>query len=208
MTKWRKRGRPKTDATLERERLQAEIDKVLDDAKSKTNQYQAKEAKAFAQSLEQAERRLLRSFNSPPVPKRLVFAELSIDPDPMLEGPAPDTAEFRAYKEAVIRESDEVRSDIASGQRRGSETAAKNRNARIEAFSKANRLLIQRLGKKGYSTRQVTARVLQDWDRLDSQRRLPGEPESLTRRGDGCEPPKAATLRQSWLPKAKKRLGY
>ncbi|MEN9832858.1 MAG: hypothetical protein RL753_12 [Bacteroidota bacterium] len=207
MTTKRKRGRPKTAATIERERQEETFARIFEVAGQNVSQEELAETQALAKSLEQGRRDLLASFKSPPFPERLVFAELSIEPDPALEGAPPNTAKFRAYRESVIREAEEVRSDIASGRRRGSENAAKLRNSRIEYFADANRVLLGRLGKPGYSTRQVTDRVMQDWHNLDPIRRLAGEPKSLARRGDGQAPPKPETLRQSWLPKAKKRLG-
>lgn len=197
----RKRGGQKTAETLERERRQAELEKIFTGARSFDDQELA-ETRAIIASLEAAERDWLRSYNSPPFPAHLVHKLEEINPDPELQGPPPDTDEFRTYAAEVRKQATLARTQIRDGQMAGAKAAAEPKLARIYAFAKRNAVLIRQQGKNGYSGRQIAQRVLDEWSQL-RRSRLPGEPSSLSRRGDENPPPPLETLRQSWLPKAK-----
>jgi len=200
----RKRGGQKKPETLEREQREAERARIFAEVVP-CSPAELAETIALAARLKQADRDLLSSYNSPPFPPKLIYGLLAIDPDPELEGPPPSTEEFRTFKAGILERTRIAEEQIAEGQKNGAKKSAEPKLARIKVFADTNSALIKRLGAKGFSGRQLTQRVLDDWHQLQ-RTPLPEESKSLTRRGDNQPPPPFETLRQSWLPKAKKLL--
>lgn len=194
-----KRGRPKSAATLERERQKHELEAILARA-IKCEGKEMVSLKELEASLEESERRFLANYKSPPFPKWLVYKGLGVDPDPALEGLPENLEALRALQAQVGKNDREIDDSLDQGR-----AAAKEKKIeRIRSFRDTNRALLDRIGTRGFSTRQVAARVLKEWIYVPPNRRLREECPSLTKRGDGKPPPKAETLRQSWIPRARK----
>jgi hypothetical protein len=195
----RKRGGQKKPETLEREQQDAELRDIFSKAIKSTGD-SLKELRDQVRRMGDAEAQLLKTFKSPPMPKTLVYEYLATDWDPELQGAPADVERYEAFRNAVYEDMESTEKSIAEGRANSRRAEV----ARINQFAKTNSLLLKQLGQRGFSERQVSARVLRDWDVLLPQNRLTGEPTTLTRRGDCLPPPKPETLRTSWLRRAKR----
>lgn len=165
----RGRGRPKSESTLERGRMET----MLKNKPShiRTTAKQIKEIEKQLAAGESVRKQMLKKHGSPPMPEQIVYAIESADP------------EFMTDAEIIATQNDynRISKNIHRGQVTGARTLAEKSRQRKEFIFQKNSILIQRLGTPGWTANRIANKLHEEWDSVKPQQRLTGEATSLDR---------------------------
>jgi hypothetical protein len=184
----RGRGRPKSAATLERERIEAIF--------ASRRLYLPKEESALTKALREAkphndaiEQQILRDYKyDATVPDDHAFAMASLG-DESLEG----------YEDAIIAQDEEHIARVARQRSNGAKATKRNSQNRAKLIIEKNKILISHLiGSRKQSVSRVAKKICTEWVLISVAQRISGEPSSLTARGDGGQRPSERTVR-NWI---------
>ena len=188
--KTRGRGRPKSAATLERERLETLFAKKpshLPVAESDLTRA-LREAQPYNDAIE---KQILRDYKyDATVPDDHAFTMASLGDESLYGHETMIIAQDEAHRARVSRQ----RANGAAATR-----ASSMRRARL--IINKNLILITYLLKVRRQSVSLVARKIQtEWDVITVAQRISGEPNTLTARGDGNPMPSQRTIRE-WLRK-------
>lgn len=163
-TQKKKRGRPKTEKTIERERIEEILRNPPPHIRNSTLTpffFDHKQA-------EETEKQMLKDHKSPPMPASIVYEIESAGPEFMTH----------AEIQATVAEYDRIAKNIHQGQITGGKTLADKAAKRIEQVMRKNSDVIGRLASKSWSVNRAANKIRDEW----------------ATRGDGQEKPSTRQL--------------
>jgi hypothetical protein len=184
----RGRGRPKSAATLAREKIEALF--------ASRPSYLPKEESALTKALREAkphndaiEQKILSDYKyDATVPDEHAFTMASLGDESLYGHETVIIAKDKAHKARVARQ-----------RSNGARATKQNSRNRAEAIIAKNKVLISQLiGSRKHSVSCVAKKICSEWDRMTVAQRIYGEPASLTTRGDGGPCPSERTIR-NWI---------
>lgn len=99
------------------------------------------------------------------------------------------------FEEALLEHDKVKRNESAKSKKSGGLAVKEIAASRATELCRINKILLQRLSPLGPRSMSYVARIiLRDWHKLDPVSLLPGEPQTLRRRGLLGEPPTAKTI--------------
>lgn len=182
----RKRGRPKSSATLERERIKemfAQMPPFLPNGESEL----MRQLKASMPQVEEIERQILRDYkHDASVPSSHAYAMASVGDEAM-----------SGYDSLILAQDEAHRQRIANQRKSGTNTQKKNARDRAEKIVEKNKLMLSELvGARGKSVCVAAKKIRGEWSHVTIAQRVKGE--VLTARGDANPAPSLRTLRE-WI---------
>jgi hypothetical protein len=165
-TQNKKRGRPKTERTIERERIEEMLRNPPPHIRNST-------LTPFPFDHEQAEeieKQMLKDHKSPPMPAKIVYEIESSGPENMTH----------AEIQATVAEYDRIAKNIHQGQITGGKTQADKAAKRIEQVMRKNSDVIGKLASGSWSVSRAANKIHDEWDA----------------RGDGQKKPSTRQLRR------------
>ena len=184
----RGRGRPKSEATIQREKIDALF--------ASRPSYLPKEESALTKALREAkphndavEQQILRDYKyDVTVPDDHAFTMASLG-DESLYG----------HEAAIIAQDQAHIARVARQRSAGARATKQNSQNRAGLVIEKNKILISRLIESGKrSVSHVAKKICSEWDFITVAQRISGEPSSLTARGDGGPCPSERTVR-NWI---------
>jgi len=163
-TQSKKRGRPKTEKTLERERIEEMLRNPpshIRDSKRTPIIFDHKQAEAI-------EKQMLKDHKSPPMPASIVFAIESAGPEFM------DETEIQA----TVAEYTRVAKNIYQGQIAGGKKLADRAAERIEQVLKRNPDIAEKVASGAWRVNRGAMKIYDEWDK----------------RGDGLQRPSVRNI--------------
>lgn len=150
MKRKKRRGRPKLEATKEREKEQRAIAKVVREARKRApmSDEERQETQNLLNSLAEWERQILQQYHVSPMKKELAYAAASIG-DESLEG----------YEEIILKEYRQVLSKGQAERASGMDANRKETAERKKSFLSQNGELINKLVGRGFSTSQIAETI-------------------------------------------------
>ena len=182
--KKRGRGRPKSAATLERERVEALF--------ASKPPHLPKEESALTKALREAkphndaiEQQILRDYKyDATVPDDHAFTMASLG-DESLHG----------HERAIIAQDEAHRARVARQRTNGGKATKQNSRNRALAIISKNKILIAALiDLRKQPISRVAKKICSEWSVITVAQRISGEPSSLTARGDGGPCPSERTV--------------
>ena len=182
----RGRGRPKSEATIQREKIDALF--------ASRPSYLPKEESALTKALREAkphndavEQQILRDYKyDATVPDDHAFTMASLGDESLYDHEAAIIAQDQAHIARVARQR-------ANGARATKQNAS-YRAAKVIAKNKV--MLSEFLCARGESINAVAKKILDEWDYVSAEQRI--RDETITARGDGSPVPSHRTLR-NWI---------
>ncbi|MBM4232011.1 MAG: hypothetical protein FJ184_15010 [Gammaproteobacteria bacterium] len=150
MTATRKRGRPRSVATIQRENELAEIEKVLQDAAARCSMSckDRKEMNDLIESLDRWEAQILSDYHLSPMRKETAYAMASLG-DESVAG----------YEEVIITEYEKAKSLGVKVRTVGTKSSASAAKDRKDQFLKEYAGAIDGWLKQGWSNSRIAKRV-------------------------------------------------
>lgn len=184
----KKRGRPKSEATLKRERAENQLKNkpswIVD---TPERQKKRGELKQWIKEDDQREKQFLKAHNSPPMPANLVLAMASIGDESLV-----------GYEQHIIELHGAVSKTVRYGQASGGKTIGDRAKARKRELLKKNWTLVAKIGTPPWTASRIAKIIHKEWEAILPAGRMLGEPSTLNCRGDGQKKPALRTLRD-WL---------
>ena len=165
-TQKKKRGRPKTERTIEKERIEEMLRNPPPHIRNSTLTpfpFDHKQA-------EEIEKQMLKDHKSPPMPAKIVYEIESAGPENMTH----------AEIQATVTKYDRVAKYIHEGQITGGKTLADKAAKRIEQVMRKNSDVNGKLASGSWSVNRAANKIHEEWDA----------------RGDGQKRPSTKTLRR------------
>ena len=146
----RRRGRPKSAATIQRENELAETEKVLQDAAASYSMSckERKEMNDLIESLDRWEAQILSDFHLSPMRKEIAYAMASLG-DESVAG----------YEEVIIAEYEKAKSRGVKARTVGTKSNASAAKDRKDQFFKEHACAIEGWLKQGWSDSRIAKRV-------------------------------------------------
>jgi hypothetical protein len=166
----KKRGRQKTERTLERERTEEMFRNIP--AHCRMTPSEGKEARDQIAASRLIEKQLLKEHKSPPMPAKLVFQIESAGPELMTDAQIQET----------ISEYARVAKNIQEGQEAGGQKLADKADERRNKVLQKNHDIAVKVTTQKWSVNRGATKLYDEWDKL----------------GDGLPRPAIRTLRR-WL---------
>lgn len=151
----KKRGRPKSEATIENER----IDEILRNAAVRT--------KTTAENLEDFEwihdylEKLYSEF-SPTIPRELIRNYASLH-DESMEG----------YQDQILHQWAKAHESLVDGQIKGANSISKQSRQRAQAVWGKNSDLVRRITNKNLSVTGASTKIITEWDKRGDGQKIP-----------------------------------
>lgn len=165
-TQKKKRGRPKTERTIERER----IEEILRNPPPHIRNSTLTPFSFDHKQAEEIEKQILKDHKSPPTPANIVYEIESAGPENMTH----------AEIQATVTKYDRVGKYIHEGQIKGGKTLSDKAAKRIEQVMRKNSDVIGKLASGSWSVNRAANKIRDEWDA----------------RGDGQEKPSTRQLRR------------
>ena len=184
----KKRGRPKSEATLERERVEEMLKSVPEHRRMTPTE--KGQMQALSENLDQLKKEILKDYPTP-IPRHLAYEMASLG-DESMEG----------HEQDVLRRYEVARSNNLKNLSDG--TTAKENSAakrRVEILLK-NEALINKIGTRPYTANHVAKKILKEWYSIPLGGRV-GESSHLKKRGDDEKCPSIRTL-TGWIASTRK----
>lgn len=165
-TQKKKRGRPKTEQTIEMERIEEMLRNPPPHIRNSTLTpfpFDHKQA-------EEIEKQMLKDHKSPPMPSNIVYEIESAGPENMTH----------AEIQATVAEYDRVAKNIHQGQITGGKTIANRAVERIAKVLQKNSDIAEKVASGSWSVTRAANKIHEEWDA----------------RGDGQKKPSTKTLRR------------
>jgi hypothetical protein len=150
MTVIGKRGRPKSAATIQREKALAEIERVLQDAAASCSMSckDRKEMNDLIESLDRWEAQILSDYHLSPMKKELAYAMASLG-DESVAG----------YEKVIIAEYENAKSQGLKARTVGTKSNSSAAKQRKDHFFKKHACAIDDWLKQGWSDSRIAKRV-------------------------------------------------
>ena len=182
----RKRGRPKSQDTLESEGIKeilAQVPRHLPSEESELMQ----RLKASMSQVDEVEKQILRDYKyDASVPGSHAYAMASVG-DEAMEG----------YDSSTLAKDEEHRRRIARQRQSGTDTTKQNASYRAAKVIAKNKVMLSEfLYVRGKSISVVAKKIRTEWDYVSAEHRI--SDETITARGDGGPVPSHRTLR-NWI---------
>ena len=87
--------------------------------------------------------------------------------------------------QALLSADEAYRMRAARRRKNGSRKTKLNSDRRRDALLSINEVLINKIGSRPYTPNKVAGMIHGQWETMTDAQRLPGEPATMTRRGDG-----------------------
>jgi len=184
------KGRPKSAETIERER----IEEMFKNSPPYLIMTAAK--KQWMDELiangELTQLEILKDYKtSPSIPDNHAYAMASLGDESL-----------RGREAEIISRDNQLRKDAQRNREAGAAATKTIALKRATELCKKNRILVERLAPTGVlSASDIAKKILKEWSLIPMGSKLPGEPDSLTERGVGGDPPTERTIR-SYLRQA------
>jgi hypothetical protein len=165
-TQNKKRGRPKTERTIERERIEEMLRNPPPHIRNSTLTpfpFDHKQA-------DEIEKKMLKDHKSPPMPAKIVYEIESAGPENMTH----------AEIQATVTKYNRVAKYIHEGQITGGKTLADKAAKRIEKVLQKNSDISEKVASESWSVNRAANKIHEEWDA----------------RGDGQKKPSTKTLRR------------
>lgn len=184
----KKRGRPKSEATLERERVEAMLKSVPE--RRRMTPTEKGEMQALIESFNQWEKEILKDYPNP-IPRRLAYEMASLG-DESMEG----------HEQDVLRRYEKGRSNNLKNLSEGTIVKKISAAKRKEEILLKNEALINKIGTRPYTTNHVAKKILKEWDSIPLGGQI-GQSSHLKKRGDDEKRPSVRAL-NGWIASLRK----
>lgn len=181
----KKRGRPKSAATLESER----IAEMLKNKPAHLPNMTAVEQKQAVENFTYAEKirvEILKTYKtSATIPDAHAYLMASIGDESLID-----------HAHEILQQDSTYQEQAQTNRDTGANAVCTNAKDRAQSLCRKNRVLLERLKPFGPLTlSDVASKILKEWAIVHPDALLPGEATTLTRRGVEGDPPTTKTIK-------------
>lgn len=178
------KGRPKSAATIELERMNEMLKNIP--AYIKMTASEIAEVGKNLESAEVIRRQILKDYKtSPSIPDDHAYLMASLGDESLI-----------GHEAGIISRDNQLREKAQEHREAGAESTKTGAEKRATELCKKNRMLLERLAPTGnLSLSDIAKKIIKEWAFLPPGSRMPGEPDTLMKRGIGGEPPTERTIR-------------
>lgn len=180
-------GRPPSQATLEKRRIEAMLQKMPSHIPKLTEEEKLELDRNF-QHNEKIRQEILKSYkHGRTTPDAHAYAMASLGDESLID-----------HEQGILDDDDKYARRAKQYREEGTRTTRNNKVTRQEVIRGINHNLISKIQSSGtYTVYRVAKMIYDQWDSLLPAQKLPGE-DALARRGDGEKRPSITTISR-WI---------